>query len=125
MTEQQMNEKFIKGKGFYNDKQYEGAVLIFMEIAQAGYADAQFMMGICCAGGHGAEKSEAEAARWFGKAADQGSANAQNELGVFYQLGAGVEQNLEKAVESYSMAAEQGHAEAKNVLNELEKRKII
>jgi len=91
MTEQQMKEKFKEGREFFDKKQYEKAAPVFLELSDQGYADAQFMMGICSAGGFSVEKSDVNAAQWFSKAADQGNANAQNELGVFYQLGAGVE----------------------------------
>jgi hypothetical protein len=63
-----------------------------------------FLLGTYCANGFGAEKDEAEAAKWYRKAAEQGNVDAQNKLGDCYAYGWGVETNFAEAYKWYSLA---------------------
>jgi len=80
--------------------------------AKSGDACAQNTLGFMYAQGHGVERDNSEALKWYGKAAEQGLAEAQCRLGVMYGKGTGVTQNHAEAVKWYRSAAEQGYAEA-------------
>jgi len=56
--------------------------------------------------GHGVEKNEAEAVRWYRMAADQGDAAAQNNLGTMYREGRGTTLDHGAALEWYRKAAD-------------------
>ena len=85
------------------------------ERAEAGDAEAQFMMGADYDYGDNAGNYE-EAVKWYRKSADQGNAWAQNNLGFCYQEGNGVEQSYEEAMKWYLMAAGQNHSSAENAI---------
>ena len=55
--------------------------------AEAGDAEAQFLLGFSYDIGRGVPQDDAEAVRWYRLAADQGHAGAQYELGNMYALG--------------------------------------
>jgi hypothetical protein len=80
--------------------------------AQAGDAEAQFILGKAYLSGQGMDKNYAEAAKWFRKGADQGNEDAQNGLGVMYNSGLGVNQNYAEAFKLFQLAAAQGSAKA-------------
>ena len=68
-------------------------------------------LGILYAWGHGVEKNDDEAFRWFQKAAERGNAEAQCNLANTYLRGEGnVAQNYPEAFKWYKKAAEQGFA---------------
>jgi len=100
--------------------------------AEAGDADAQFLLGLLYYVGDGVTKDDAKAADWFRKAAAQGHAGAQNyvpaeavkglqkaatqgdaeaqfNLGRRYSLGKDVAKDYAKAFEWFQKAAKQGH----------------
>lgn len=66
--------------------------------AEAGFARAEFELGVTYATGQGDTKDVNEAARWFRKSAEQGYADAQYALGLLYGTGTGVPKD---EVESY------------------------
>ncbi len=81
--------------------------------AEAGDAMAQAQYAQMLQFGHGVEKDEAEALKWYQKAAESGNAYAQANMGVFCQTGScGMKQDLAKAAEWYQKAAKQGNAYA-------------
>jgi hypothetical protein len=84
--------------------------------AEQGDVDAQYILGVMYAMGHGVAKNDAKAVEWYRKAAEQGLALAQNDLGFMYDMGQGVAKDYVKAVEWYSKAAEQGLAVAQYIL---------
>jgi TPR repeat protein len=75
-------------------------------------AKAQYELGKCFCYGHGVQKNEAEAAKWYRKAAELGNAEAQCMLGKFYYWGSSVPKNEAEAAKWYRKAAEQGYADA-------------
>ena len=80
--------------------------------ANAGDADAQWLLGLAYADGQGVPQDYAQAAAWYRKAADQGLADAQTNLGVAYYKGEGVPQDFVQAAAWYRKAADQGDADA-------------
>jgi len=87
--------------------------------ANAGNAQAQFLVGQAYASGQGTAQSDTQAAQWYQKAADQGLATAELELGVLYLAGRGVEQNAVRAAVLLDRAADQGLAAAQLTLGGL------
>ena len=80
--------------------------------AEAGDAEAQYVLGEAYRIGEGVEQDNAEAVRWYRKAAEQGHAKAQSKLGYTYYHGEGLEQDYMEAVSWWRKAAEQGHVAA-------------
>ncbi len=80
--------------------------------AEAGDAEAQFILGGMYVTGVGVPQDAAEAVAWYRRAAEQGDARAQYNLGGMYRKGRGVPQDAAGAVAWYRRAAEQGHARA-------------
>ena len=77
--------------------------------AEAGDAQAQYVLGMAYRDGNGVLENDELAVRWYRKAAEQGNASAQNALGVVYGLGRGVEKDPAEAVRWYRQAAKQGN----------------
>ena len=84
--------------------------------AEAGDAEAQFILGLMYADGEGVPQDSAKAVEWWQKAAAQGHAAPQYNLGLSYAHGEGVPQDSAKAVKWWQKAAAQGHAAAQNNL---------
>ena len=80
--------------------------------AEAGDAEAQFILGGMYVTGRGGPQDDAEAVAWYRRAAEQGHARAQYNLGAMYDQGRGGPQDDAEAVAWYRRAAEQGHARA-------------
>jgi TPR repeat protein/S1-C subfamily serine protease len=80
--------------------------------AEAGYAWAQYNLGIMYVNGKGVPQDYKEAVKWYTKAAEQGYASAQYNLGAMYAEGQVVPQDYKEAVKWYTKAAEQGYASA-------------
>ena len=80
--------------------------------ANAGDADAQWLLGYAYEIGQGVPQDYRQAAAWYRKATDQGDANAQHSLGLAYELGQGVPQDYAQAAAWYRKAAEQGNTGA-------------
>ena len=84
----------------------------FRQLAEQGDTDAQLLLGLMYAGGHGVPQNTVEAVKWYRMAAEQGDAEAQYNLGFMYDEGRGVPENDEEAAKWYQRAAEQGNADA-------------
>ena len=82
--------------------------------AEAGDAEAQFILGGIYITGVGVPQDAAEAVAWYRRAAEQGHARAQYNGGM-YREGVGVPQDAAEAVAWYRRAAEQGDATANNL----------
>lgn len=98
--------------GLLNEKQEPLAIAAefdsIVDIANAGNADAQFVVGQLYYEGYGIEQDFPNAVVAYQKAANQGQAYAQLGLGRCYDYGKGVEKDLAKAVKYYYQAAQQG-----------------
>ena len=81
------------GPAAYIKGDYATALKLYRPLADQGYAEAQFMLGLMYHGGQGVPQDYAQAVSWFRKAADQGYAYAQYGLGVMYYYGQGVPQD--------------------------------
>lgn len=81
-------------------------------LADAGYAAAQYTIGVQYAEGNGVPRDFAKASQWYQKAADQNLAPAQYRLASLYEKGLGVPQDKAKARTLYLKAAEAGNPRA-------------
>jgi hypothetical protein len=82
---------------------------LMREYAEAGNAEAQVKLGMCCYAGEGIPQNYREAARLFRLAADQGFADAQSLLALCYMEGTGVLEDMGEGLRLLTLAAEQGH----------------
>jgi TPR repeat protein len=105
-----------KGDGATKSANPPAALNEWRSLADQGFAEAQFILGMMYAQGQGVAQNYAEAARWFRRAAEQGDPRAQFGLGVSYDNGQGVPKDYAEAVRWYRRAAEQGNPRAQNNL---------
>ena len=110
-------EMYLKGREYYDKKDYKQAFEWYKKAAEYGHAPAQYHLGLCFEFGAGIEQNYTKAVEWYKKAAEQGNKFAQNSLGECYYYGKGVEPNYTKAVEWYKKAAEQGVTTAASMVN--------
>lgn len=82
------------------------------QIADAGDADAQRMLGNLYQAGNGVAQSNTDALVWYRKAADQGNAAAMHNIGVMYDSGNGVPRDHVVAAEWYRQAIDRNFAPA-------------
>lgn len=87
--------------------------------ADAGNADAQYMLGILYMQGRGTEQSVPQAISSFRRAAEQGHADAQYVLGQSYYKGLGVTANRTAAKKWLQLSADNGNASAKQFLEQI------
>ncbi|MGZ8184486.1 MAG: J domain-containing protein [Methylobacter sp.] len=96
-----------------NDRgRHAEAFSLYRQLAEQGYAKAQFNLGLMYDQGQYVTQDYAEAVSWYNKAAEQGNANAQYNLALKFQAGQGVVQDHTKAAYWYRRAAEEGNAKA-------------
>jgi TPR repeat protein len=82
------------------------------EVAEAGSAEAQAVLGQLLLDGNGVARDERAALGWFTRAAAQHHVMALNMVGRCYDLGWGTAVDKARAVQCYRVAAERGLAEA-------------
>ena len=111
-------DEYKDGVAAYEHGDYRTAFVKFMEAANRGYIEAQYMVGRMYDDGRGVLQDYNQAVPWYRKAADQGNALAQSFLGSMYYEGRGVPQDYNQAVFWYRKAAEQGSALAQIFLGE-------
>lgn len=85
----------------YDRGNYQAALNVWREQAEAGDKEAQNYLGEIYMRGLGTTPKYDLAAFWFGKSADQGFDRAMINLGYLYENGLGVEKNPEKALSLY------------------------
>jgi localization factor PodJL len=80
--------------------------------AEAGHAEAQYLLGAGYALRERSPQSDREALAWFEKAANQGHARAQYQVGDAFAAGRAVPREPEWAALWFARAASRGHVEA-------------
>ena len=95
------------------------AVVWLKKAAEAGWAEAQFAVGMRCFFGLGVPQNIEEALGWMLKAAQQGHAEAQYRLAGFFEDGLGTNADKPTAVYWYGKSAELGYPQAQNMLGVL------
>jgi len=109
-------QDFDKGYDAYNAGDFATAIQEWTPLAEQGYANAQYNLGIMYNKGQGVPQDSKEAVKWYRLAAEQGIAKAQFNLGIKYDKGQGVLQDYKEAVKWYRLAAEQGYDNGQNNL---------
>ena len=121
------------GVAGHQEKQPEPAALsrdpgvaLTHQLANQGYAQAQFELGGMYCQGVRLEQDDVLAVKWYREAAGQEHAGALLSLGLMYKSGRGVAQSHEdalhwqlKALELYENAAKQGDAQAQFALGRM------
>ena len=96
------------GVAAYEAGDFQTAIRLWRDAAEAGNAAAQNNLGIIYDLGKGTPRSDKLAIFWFLKAARQGYARAQFNLGRKYDNGEGVQANEVTALMWYTLAASGG-----------------
>ncbi len=90
---------------YYNKKEYGKAFELYRQAAEAGYAHAQYELGVLYQNGQGTAVRYDSAMLWYQKSAAQNNALSWNNIGSLYSSGLGVPQNKTKALECYLRAS--------------------
>lgn len=109
MTAQAGYASARKGIQAFQRGKYEDALKHLKPAAEAGEADAMYVLGQMYASGRGVDKDEKRAAGYFKKAAELGNASAQQSLGSALMLGEGIEQNMVEALKWFIISARAGN----------------
>ena len=112
-------DAYTQAQRSYDAKNYTEGSRQMLEAANAGNAQAQFMIGNAYEFGNGVPVDLGQAASWYEKAASQRHAAAQKNLGSFYEEGRGVPENWALAVSWYRKSAEQRNADGEFALGRM------
>jgi hypothetical protein len=104
---------FEEGVAAYQKGDYSTAFKELKPLAEQGYAQAQYNLGLMYARGSGVAQDDKQAVSWYRKAAEQGVAMAQNNLGSMYAKGSGVAQDFVQAHMWWNIASVNGDADAR------------
>lgn len=112
----------VRARDFYygsrGEQNYAKALQLYMQAADLGDAEAQYVSGGMLFKGMGAPKDINRAFRLLYQAAINGQSSAISEqlVGQAFLLGAGLPKNYAKAIDWYTKAADNGNVEAQNEL---------
>ena len=98
-------QRYNDGVTAYNSGNYEEAISIWRNLADGGYHNAQYSLGVAYFNGEGVIPDLNEAIEWFQLAANGGHVQAMFNMGSAYYQGNGTAQNYEKAIEWWTKAA--------------------
>ena len=104
----------------YTKKDYQKAFEIFTDLANKGYAKAQYQLGYMYLYNEGVEKDLEKAITWFNKAISNGEKLSYFSLGALYQYEKGTLPDLYKARELYQQAEFNGVSSSEQI-NEVNK----
>jgi hypothetical protein len=107
---------FAEGLAAYRDGAFVSAARLWTPRAEAGDAEAMFLLGWMAEYGQGRPWSNREAASWYRQAAERGHPRAQLRLADLHRAGLGVAFDEEAALRWYRAAAEGGVARAQREL---------
>lgn len=96
----------------YDAGDYEKAYALFLPLAEAGDAEAQYSIGFMLARGEGVPENEADGIVWLEKAVAQGHVKASFIIGLLYTNGSQTPENRELAVLYFERAARRCHSDA-------------
>lgn len=113
MTKLELEDKYYDGKQFYEKKEYDKAVEVFLYLAnEHNYALSCHKLAEMYFDGIGVEKSDEQAYAWWEKAAKFGHVDSQYLFGK-YEIDKG---NIESGIHYIEAAANQNHADAAYLL---------
>lgn len=98
--------------------EYASAREVFVPLAHAGHAEAQFGMGLLHEFGRGAPLDDATAAEWYRRAAEQGEIESHLRLAIVYGNGWGSLHDYAEAARWLRRAADLGDSEGQYLLGE-------
>ena len=104
-------ELYEEGIRLYHGDESGQAAELFLEAAEAGYAEAQRWLGVMYNHGLSFERDDKKAAFWYEEAAKQGHAEAQADLAELYEF-SDLVRSYEKARYWYSRVLEGGEMKA-------------
>lgn len=96
----------------YAERDFASARVLCRPLADAGLADAQYVLGEMYQNGDGVARDAGQAAAWYRRAALQGHGDAAFALGMLYRYGIGIARDPVEAYAWFTRAAEAGNAEA-------------
>lgn len=105
-------DDYDSGLEAFNTLDYDTALAIWLPLAEAGDANAQFGLGQMYGNGFGVMMDDVAALKWYGLAADQGHGEALSNLAVMHQNGWGVPMDEKEAIRLYTLAADAGVSQA-------------
>jgi TPR repeat protein len=110
------NADFKAGVIAYKSANYDVALKEFTAAAEAGNAQAQYLVGSMYDNGQGTAANDTEAVKWYSRAAHQGFVTAQYNLGMMLVHGEGIEKpDYMQAYAWFSIAATKGDKESVNM----------
>lgn len=90
-------ENYEKGNKYWKAKEIDKALTYYVLSADAGYAEAQYLLGLLCIEGKNMVQDTEKGIEWLTKAGLQGHKDAQFNLASIYLQGKIVPKDLEKA----------------------------
>jgi TPR repeat protein len=110
------NADFKAGVVAYKSANYAAALTEFTAAAEAGNAQAQYLVGSMYDNGQGTTANDTEAIKWYARAAHQGFVTAQYNLGMMLVNGEGIEKpDYMQAYAWFSIAAAKADKESVNM----------
>jgi len=86
--ETKFKARYLEACDLFSKLKFKKAIPLFENIANEGYAEAQYFLGDCYIDGLGVKKDLTKAAEWLRKAAEQGHDKAKNALNRLRSAGA-------------------------------------
>lgn len=102
-------EEFQAAVKAFKDRDYYQAERYLLPLAEGGYKDAQFILGMLY---DAASNDRHKAVVWYIKAAQKGHSEAQHNLGMAYARGNGIKGDIKQALKWWQAAAEQGNSDS-------------
>ena len=111
----------LEGVSAFRRGHYAEAVKELGPAADAGDAEALFVLGQMHSAGKGVPRDQAKATEYFAKAAERGSPADQQSYGEALMLGDGVKQDMLQALKWFIVSARAGNKEAAAYANRVGK----
>lgn len=101
-----IQDSFNQANKFYQEKNYQDAFKIYLELADNNHLDEKCRVGSMYLEGEGVIQNYIEAFKWFQLCSKQNNANADNNLGYMYINGYGVKQSDQEAFKYFKKASD-------------------
>ncbi|MDX1915298.1 MAG: hypothetical protein SFU55_06915 [Methylophilus sp.] len=101
---------------YYQNKQYQSAIVQYMPLAKSGNAEAQTRLGVIYTFGYGVKIDYLKALSFFEQAKSKNNPEATYWYAQLLLNGLGIEKSPEKSLVWFEKSANQGYVDAQNVL---------
>jgi len=108
LSPEEMELRFEEGASFYRSGAYQAAYTIWTPLAEQGYAEAQYHVGILIFDGSIEGEEPETGISWISRAAEQNYPRALYSIGALYDNGYYFEKDQEKARAYFRRAARNG-----------------